>query len=71
MSPRTSAATEYSATGTALTAAALETRMPRSNTSGVMCPLTDPAAWMIALRSGMADSAAASMRGQPQPVSST
>lgn len=61
----------YSATGSALAAAAEDTAIPRSQQASVTCPRTEPAECTTALRAGAAASTSASSGGQPQPVTST
>jgi hypothetical protein len=68
---KTMADTVYSATGTAFACAADETVTPWAKTAGSTCPFTDPAAWITARSRGAVASTALSMRGHPQPVTST
>jgi hypothetical protein len=65
------AASVYSATGTALAATALVTRMPRRHTASSRKPLTLPARWAISAASACAPPLPASTGGQPQLVIST
>ncbi len=61
----------YSATGSALAAAAEETSTPRSQQASVTCPRTLPAVCTTARSRGAARSTSASSGGQPHPVISS
>src|SRR5690606_16097344 len=61
----------YSATGTALAAAAEETAMPRAQQASGTWPRTLPAVCTTARSSGADSSTAASRGGQPHPVTSS
>lgn len=63
--PMMIAARVYSATGTALAAAAEETTIPRSNAMGDRNVFTVPAAWITARSPGARSSSAASTGGSP------
>ena len=65
------AARVYLATGSALAAAAVVTRIPRSNTGWPTCPRTDPAACSTARSRGARRNTSPSSGGHPHDVRST